>query len=241
MGSEDGNDDEKPVHTVYLDAYWMDQTEVTNAMFALFLTDLGNQSEGGATWLDVNRYANIKQSGSNWSPESGFEEHPVVEVTWYGARAYCTWAGRRLPTEAEWEKATRGEIGFIYSWGNDFECNKGNSDDETSFDSYVVLGGVGCDGFIQTAPVGSFPGGASPYGLLDMTGNIWEWVLDWYGSGYYHNSPIGNPQGPSSGDSRVIRGGSWSNNTSDLRSTYRGWVNPRLTINDIGFRCARSP
>jgi formylglycine-generating enzyme required for sulfatase activity len=238
MGSEDGNFDEKPAHIVFLDAYWMDQNEVTNAMFALFLSELGNQSEGGFTWLDVNHYDNFKHIGSEWIPEMGFEEHPVIEVTWHGARAYCDWAGRRLPTEAEWEKAARGEEGFIYSWGNDFECKKGNADDEANFDNYVVPDGVGCDGFIQTAPVGSFPGGASPYGLLDMTGNIWEWVFDWYGSRYFQSSPTSNPHGPSSGDSRVIRGGSWSNKVSDLRTTYRGWVNPSLSINDIGFRCA---
>jgi formylglycine-generating enzyme required for sulfatase activity len=179
MGSESGDSDESPVHSVYLDAFWIDQTEVTNAMFAAFLNEQGNQSEGGTTWLDADiADALIEQSGGQWAPKDGFGDHPVVEVTWYGVRAYCQWAGRRLPTEAEWEKAARGEDSRTYPWGEYFDCQKGNFDDEIILDIYVVPGGEGCDGYEHTAPVGSFPDGASPYGALDMAGNTWEWVAD---------------------------------------------------------------
>ncbi len=233
--------DEFPQHEVYLDAYWIDQTEVTNAMFAAFLNAKGNQSEGGETWLDADgKDVLIEWRDSEWRPKSGFEDHPVIEVTWYGARAYCQWAGARLPTEAEWEKAARGDDSRWYPWGDVFDCSKGNFDDEKILDGYVVPGGEGCDGFYLTAQVKSFAAGASPYAVYDMAGNVWEWVSDWYASDYYENSPQSNPQGPTSGESRVFRGGSWSYSLFYVRSANRGRFSPDVTSPDNGFRCARS-
>jgi formylglycine-generating enzyme required for sulfatase activity len=244
MGSDEldslASESEKPQHTVHLDAFWIDQTEVTNDMFAAFLNAEGNQKEGGATWLNTDHAdALIAHSEGEWAPVSSYGEHPVILVTWYGARAYCEWAGRRLPTEAEWEKAARGTDGRFYPWGDAFDCRKGNFDDETLIDEKVVPGGPDCDGYAQSAPVGSFPAGASPYRALDMAGNVREWVQDWYAEDYYASSPGLNPEGPSTGEYRVVRGGCWVCNFRYLRTTNRFWKIPSEAYN--GFRCARSP
>jgi formylglycine-generating enzyme required for sulfatase activity len=246
MGSADSNPDagydEKPQHRVYLEAFWIDQTEVTNAMFAAFLNAQGNLEEGGAKWMDTdNEEALIILSDGEWEPKANFEDHPVTLVTRYGARAYCDWAGRRLPTEAEWEKAARGSDLRIYPWGDDFDCSKGNFDDESVIDDYIVPGGLGCDGFDRTSPVGSFPAGASPYGALDMAGNAWEWVSDWYAEDYYERSPYRDPQGPTSGDCYVKRGGSWKNDDLESSTAYRNCDGPLAVLNINGFRCSRSP
>jgi formylglycine-generating enzyme required for sulfatase activity len=240
MGSEVGERNEFPLHSVYLEAFWIDQTEVTNAMYAAFLNEQGNQAENGAAWFAAeDEDALIERSGGQWAPKNGYADHPVIEVTWYGAQAYCQWAGRRLPTEAEWEKSARGEDGRTYPWGDIFDCRKGNFDDERILDDDVVPGGERCDGFERTAPGGSFPQGASLYGALDMAGNVWEWGADWYDADYYANSPPENPQGPSSGENRVLRGGSWETNsilfvrTADRHGSY-----PTSTEYHIGFRCA---
>ena len=235
-----GSDDFKYLgHLVYLNAYWMDQTEVTNAMFAEFLNQQGNQVEGGTTWLDTgNENALIEQIGEDWQAKSGFENHPVIEVSWYGARAYCKWVGRRLPTEAEWEKAARGENGYIYPWGDEFYCNRGNFDDETIIDGDVIYQNEGCDSHSRTAQVGSFASGASTYKILDMAGNVWEWVADWYDMDYYNDSPSDNPIGPDLGNYRVRRGGSWSSTDWYVRTIYRNRLDPFITLDDQGFRCA---
>ena len=223
MGSDEGDSDEQPVHTVYLDAFYIDKTEVTNAQFAQFLNEQGNQEEGGVTWLDI-RGGLISQSGGQYQPKSGYEDHPVIEVSWYGARAYCQWAGKRPPTEAEWEKAARGTDGRTYPWGEGIDCDHAQ---------YSECGG-------QTVPVGSKPKGVSPYGALDMAGNVWEWVADWYDSDYYGRSPSRNPQGPDSGEYRVLRGGSWYFNGSHARTAFRhNSDRPTLTNYSIGFRCAQ--
>jgi formylglycine-generating enzyme required for sulfatase activity len=194
MGSNEGESDEQPVNTVYLDAFYIDEYEVTNGQFAQFLNEQGNQEEGGVTWVDIGaEYCLITESEGQYQPRSGYSDHPVVEVSWYGARAYCQWAGKGLPTEAEWEKAARGTDGRTYPWGEGIDCDHAQ---------YGKCGG-------QTMLVGSKPKGASPYGALDMAGNVWEWVADWYDSGYYATSPESNPRGPTSEDCRVIRGGSW--------------------------------
>lgn len=229
MGSKEGDadalDNEFPQHGVYLDAYGMDQTEVTDGMYQLCVAD------GNCDLPADTKYYN----------NASYADHPVAYVTWYQAEDYCTWAGRRLPTEAEWEKAARGEDGRIYPWGNEFDCHKGNFDDETTLDDYVVPGGAGCDGFDQTAPVGSFINGVSTYGLLDMAGNVYEWVMDWYQDNYYANSPSDNPQGPASGEYRVLRGGSWFNlgYSGYLRSAFRIRYNSDFRSFLLGFRCAR--
>lgn len=213
--------DEIPQHTVTLDAFWIDQHEVTNAQYRRCV-------EAGACTGPVG-----------WD-DSDFNgpDQPVVRVTWYDAQDYCEWAGARLPTGAEWEKAARGTDGRKYPWGNDFDCWKGNFDDEQELDDYLVPGGPNCDGYVRTAPVGSFPAGASPYGTLDMAGNVWEWVADWYDANYYARSPARNPQGPDSGESKVLRGGAWDN-AWDVRSTSSYGNHPTGSDNYDGFRCAQ--
>jgi formylglycine-generating enzyme required for sulfatase activity len=151
-----------PVRTVTLDDFWIDRTEVTNAQFAAFLNDRGNLWEGEATWLELNdARCPIKLSEGEFQPKSGYADHPVAEVTWYGASAYCQWVGARLPTEEEWEKAARGTDGREYPWGN-WKAGQCNTQEA----------GVG-----RTTPVGQYsPGGDSPYGCADMAGNVWEWT-----------------------------------------------------------------
>jgi serine/threonine-protein kinase len=231
MGSNEGNISEKPVHTVNLDAFWMDQTEVTNAMYADFLNAMGNQSEGGVTWLDeADEDVRIEKSGSAWQPMGGYGDHPVVEVNWYGAEAYCEWAGGRLPTEAEWEKAARGGLeGKRYPWGDEAPTCQAGARNGVQYSA--------CNG--RTVSVGTFqPNG---YGLHDMAGNVWEWVADWYDENYYRKSPSSNPTGPASGGSRVLRGGSWDYYSFYIRSAVRYRVTPDYTYYSVGFRCLRSP
>ncbi len=242
MGYQDASSDERPVHNVYLDTFYMDITEVVNSQFAEFLNVMGNQVEGGETWLDADdEDVRIRLSGNLWQVDPGYEEHPVIEVTWFGANAFCAWRGARLPTEAEWEKAARGVDGRVYPWGAEFDCKRGNFDDETERDEYVVPGGEGCDGYVFTAPVGSFPLGVSPYEIHDMAGNVWEWVADWYADGYYSISPVDNPTGPANGQLRVLRGGSWVSDVGGVRATNRLEDDPIFTRINVGFRCARSP
>jgi formylglycine-generating enzyme required for sulfatase activity len=232
MGSSasdpDVEDDEKPQHTVYLDAFYIDKTEVTNAQFAHFLNERGNQIEDSVPWLDIgSEDCLISRSVEQYRPKSGYEEHPVIEVSWYGARAYCQWVGKRLPTEAEWEKAARGTEGREWPWGNEWDASKCNT----------AEGGHG-----TTTPVGQFsPDGDSHYGVADMAGNVWEWVADWYDPGYYKSQlPEHNPPGPDSGQVRVIRGGAWFTERGLARCAYRTGASSRKgRYNDIGFRCAK--
>ena len=213
-----------PQYTAYLGAFWIDRTEVTNAMYADFLNEMGNQSEGGVLWLDADADGVlIEQQGQVWQPKNGFADHPVIEVNWYGAKAYCEWADRRLPTEAEWEHAARGRTGLTYPWGHSVGCGLAQFS--------PCLGGL--------KPVGSFPDGASPYDVLDMAGNAAEWIADWYEIDYYDESPIVNPQNPVSGNFRLVRGGSWRKDVIDMRTYYRNQYPPNITRNDIGFRCAQ--
>ncbi|MCS6994880.1 MAG: formylglycine-generating enzyme family protein, partial [Anaerolineales bacterium] len=231
MGSPAGVgwSDERPQHVVYLDAFWIDRTEVTNAMYARFLNERGNQEEGGVTWLDEG-YARVHQSGGRWAADAGYEEHPVVAVSWFGAAAYCEWAGARLPTEAEWEKAARGTDGRTYPWG-----------DAAPTCSLLNFWPSASDCVVGTSAVGSYPAGASPYGALDMAGNVWEWVADWYDENYYANSPSRNPQGPSSGSAHVLRGGSWYDFVNSVRPAYRYGNGPGYRyVSLFGFRCVLS-
>jgi formylglycine-generating enzyme required for sulfatase activity len=189
---------EAPIYEVYLDAYYINVYEVTNEEYAVFLNVKGNRREGGSTWLKADSEdVLIELVGGEWQPKNGYHDHPVVMVSWYGARAYCEWAGGRLPTEAEWEKAARGELeGKKYPWGDESPvCTPGAENGA----QYKVCGG-------RTVPVGTFqPNG---YGLYEMAGNVWEWVLDWYDEGYYARSLLENPTGPSTGEFRVLRSGS---------------------------------
>jgi formylglycine-generating enzyme required for sulfatase activity len=229
-------EDEEPVYTLTLDEYYIDKYEVTNAEFGEFLNQRGNQEEGGASWLDADEDdVRIGLSGGEWQPISGYADHPVTDVTWYGAQAYCAWREARLPTEAEWEKAARGTEGWIYPWGNNFDGERSNFCDSNcsrdwSNNDYN-------DGYSQTAPVGSYLTGVSPYGLYDMAGNVWEWVADWYDV-----YPGGDPN--ASDDfgqtSRVLRGGSWYNVGSSVHSSERLGAAPDASGGTGGFRCARS-
>jgi len=224
MGSGGWISNERPMHTVYLDAFYIDKTEATNAQFAQFLNEQGNQEEGGMSWLDIgSKGCLISQSVEQYQPKSGYEDHPVIEVSWYGAKAYCQWASKRLPTEAEWEKAARGTDRRSYPWGEGIDCD------------HAQYSGCGD----QTVSVGSKPKGASPYGALDMAGNVKEWVADWYDSDYYSLSPSSNPQGPDSGSKKVLRGGSWDESGSIVRSANRYSFRPTYALDDVGFRCAQ--
>ncbi len=229
---------QQPQHTVSLSAFWIDQTEVTNAQFADFLNIHGNQIENDIPWVEVtDEYCLIEQVGDVYQPKAGYVDHPVIEVTWAGASAYCEWVGGRLPTEAEWEYAARGAQSNIYPWGNTFECTRGNFDDETLLDDYVVAGSLGCDGYLKTAPVGAFPSGMSWCQALDMAGNVWEWVQDWYSQDYYAHSPTTDPAGPERGEYRLGRGGSWWSSEAWLHGAARLKISPIGAGYDLGFRC----
>jgi len=243
-------DDEKPQHTVYLDAFWIDKTEVTNAMFQAFVSASGyttDAEKGGVAWVfDPNSGSWSEVSGANWlhprGPSSSLNDlqnHPVVQVSWNDAAAYCDWVGARLPSEAEWEKAARGTDGRTYPWGNQNPAgdrlNFADANLNVDWADKTIN-----EGYQFTAPVGHYPRGASPYGALDMAGNVWEWVADWYAENYYADSLSSNPPGPASGDSRVLRGGSWVNLGYVVRSAYRGRGVPDYRHGNIGFRCSRS-
>lgn len=232
--------DEEPVHAVWLDEYWVDQTEVTNAMYAAFLNQVGNKVEWGDPWYGAsNPEARIQEKDGVWVVEEGYEDHPVTLVTWHGAHSYCERVGRRLPTEAEWEKAARGTDERIYPWGDEFNGEMLNFCDR---DCEFLANSNYDDGYETTAPVGSYPQGASPYGALDMAGNVREWVFDRYARRYYERSEYRNPDGPdeSLGDIRVWRGGSWSDTGDDTRITGRHSDVPTHEWIDIGFRCVLS-
>lgn len=186
MGSDsDSRDDnEKPIHEVKLDAFWIDESEVTNKMYALCVKDTQCQPPSSKDSNIHKPYYDAPQ----------FADYPVNNVSWNDATAYCAWAGRKLPSEAQWEKAARGPNGNTYPWGN-AAPNK-------DFSNYSSLG--------DTSKVGFYPTGKSFYGAYDMAGNVWEWVNDWYDSGYYDESLLSNPVGPASGGYRVMRGGSWN-------------------------------
>jgi eukaryotic-like serine/threonine-protein kinase len=220
MGSDSGFSDMQPVHTVYLDAYWIDQTEVTNGMYAKCVQ--AGICEPPSNTSD-NRFSRTEEG---YYGTARYFVYPVIYVNWNSAVAYCKWAGARLPTEAEWEKAARGTDGRLYPWGNGISSNN-------LLNYYYTYG----DG---TTAVGSYPSGASPYGAQDMAGNVAEWVNDWYSETYYNGSPASNPQGPSSGNFRVIRGGSFTSGwDSYVTTTDRDYKVPGTSDFAIGFRCAR--
>jgi len=209
MGSNE-EDDESPIHRVHLAAFYIDQYPVTNLEYKKF--------------VDATKH----RTPSHWKNRQippGKENHPVVNVSWHDASDYCRWTGKRLPTEAEWEKAARGIDGRIYPWGNEQpDASRCNFDEDIS----------------DTTPVGKYsPHGDSPYGCADMAGNMWEWVSDWYNDSYYSESPANNPDGPAGGQYRVCRGGSWSNSQYYIRTAMRDSDFPYSHGNDVGFRCAQ--
>jgi iron(II)-dependent oxidoreductase len=226
----------EPIHSVYLDDFYMDKYEISNAQYAYFLNEQGNQTEAGAAWLNVDSdEVLILESSGSWQPKDGYSNHPVVQVTWYGARAYCQWRGARLPTEGEWEKAARGRDGRFYPWGNSFDGGRLNFCDSSCTLDWAYPGSD--DGYARTAPVGAYSEGVSPYGVYSMAGNVSEWVEDWF-----EVYPGGDPASSEyfGGDYRVIRGGSWSS-TGAVGTTHRIAAEPAQAPFSTGFRCARSP
>ena len=221
MGSDIGDRDEKPVHTVYLDAFYIDRYEVTLGEYKRFVA--------------ATNHSPLPESVARTSPT---DRHPVVEVSWHDAMAYAKWAGKRLPTEAEWEKAARGGlIGRNYPWGDTIDTEKANYDKNTKAGTHET----------RTTPVGTYQ--ANAYGVHDMAGNVAEWCVDVYDRKFYttaetHNPRNGNGQagigdGAANKMRRVVRGGSWSFNAKSVRVANRMAENPGLLSSDIGFRCVR--
>jgi formylglycine-generating enzyme required for sulfatase activity len=218
MGSSDADtqadSNEKPQHKVYLDTFWIDKFEVTNALYKKCV-DAGKCSvpNVGSSSTRSSYYGNAQ-----------YDNYPVINVSWNDAKTFCEWVGQQLPTEAQWEKAAQGTGGRIYPWGNSFDKNLLNSSEGRHSD---------------TTAVGSYPSGASPYGAMDMAGNVWEWVADWYDGNYYKNSPARNPQGPTFGEYRVLRGGSWGVYADFVRAAVRNNYYPDFRSSYVGFRCAQ--
>ena len=222
MGHTNISADESPIHDVTLDSFWIDQTEVTNAQYAKCVQDSTCRRVGIAT-----------EAGYNGA------DQPVTGIRWDNAQGYCEWAGGRLPTEAEWEYAARGKEGYTYPWGNIFDGEKANFCDENC--TFEWRNGAVNDQYEFTAPVGTYsPAGDSWVRAQDMAGNVWEWVSDWYGSDYYAQFVQDNPTGPERGSEKVLRGGSWFNGATDLRSANRYNLDPTSQYYSVGFRCVFS-
>jgi len=231
MGNDKSQDQQnvKPAHSVNLDAYWIDQIEITNRMYVMCIQDGGCTPPKYYTGKPANQAA---QGGSSPNLKMLIYENyllpdaadlPVLNVSWDQAQGYCAWAGRQLPTEAQWEKAARGTDGRTYPWGE-------QSPDRTLLNNY----------YIGPVQIGSYPDGASPYGALDMAGNVWEYVSDWYDRGYYASSPKDNPTGPATGVGHVVRGGAWYT-IQKVMTYYRAFEGSTdLSLSRIGFRCSSS-
>lgn len=248
MGSADGMPYEAPVHTVEVDPFYIDEHEVTVAEFAKFVDEAKYLTDterfGWSAVFDLKAGEWKRVDGADWRHPEGPEsvadlKEPVCQISWNDANAYAKWAGKRLPTEGEFEFAARGGMDQKeYAWGDElkprgkFLANwwQGNFPDKNTGD----------DGFLGRAPVKSFP--PNGYGVYDMTGNVWEWCSDWYDDGYYSESPKRNPPGPESGDERAIRGGSFlcaGNYCSNYRVAGRSHSTPDSSMNNLGFRCVR--
>jgi formylglycine-generating enzyme len=248
MGTNDGMPYESPVHEVEVKSFYMDEHEVTVAQFAEFVAATNYKTDaekfGWSGVFDIETGEWSKADGADWRQPEGPKseakpDEPVSQVSWADAVAYAKWAGKRLPTEAEWEYAARGGLaGKRYAWGDELRPNgkpaanwwQGSFPDENT----------GEDGFLKRAPVKSFaPNG---YGLYEMTGNVWEWNADWYDDDFYRASPKNNPAGAKNGTEKVIRGGSWmcaENFCTNYRVAARSHATPDTGLNNLGFRCVR--
>lgn len=252
MGSPDDGlsyDDERPQRLVYVASFSIDRYEVTNTQYKQFVDSTGHPPPSHLT-PQFNLWHQL-------APLPGSEQHPVVNVSWHDAVSYCRWQEKRLPTEAEWEKAARGTGAYRYPWGMDWDIFTANSasywarrtiefKDSAAWKAFWVTGdgarlsrAHGLNGEVLTLPIGSFPKGASPYGVLDMTGNAAEWVQDWYEPYSYLNAPLSDPQGPQGQLLKVVRGGSWLKPARNIRVTDRDYAMPTDRATGIGFRCAK--
>jgi eukaryotic-like serine/threonine-protein kinase len=217
MGSDTSVYDQAPLHTVRLDAFYIDKYEVTNVLYSVCV-----YSGECAPPKEKRSISRLEYYG-----DEKYKNYPVIYVDWNMAKDYCEWRGSRLPTEAEWEKAARGTDGRIYPWGND--------EPNSTLANYA-------SNVPDTTEVGAYPNGASPYGVYDMAGNVWEWTADWYQADYYVTlgQNVTNPLGPASGETHVLRGGSWFNKGSDLGVSFRvKYYRGATNSNFGGFRCAR--
>jgi len=245
MGSADGEVAERPVHRVVVSAFAIDRLETTNAAFAEFVaaTSYVTESErSGVGWHWEGAWREVR--GADWrhphgprSSVDGLAHHPVVQVSWNDARAYCAWRGKRLPTEAEWERAARGAGGRRYPWGDEPPRAGGRA--RASYGRDRCCAADAGDGYLFTAPVGSFPPGRSPFGVDDLAGNVWEWVEDWFDETFYGRSPASDPVNRTPTGRKVIRGGGWGNDPWGLRSTLRHANPPDIGLSMVGIRCAR--
>ena len=225
--NEWGDMDEDPVHEVMLSPYWIDKYEVTSSDFAKFL----NSNQGVAPrFIEITPSVTIEYVEGKYQPRAGLENFPINRVSWYGADAYCQWQGKRLPTEAEWEKAARGTDQRIFPWGDEFPDNSR----VTFRRKFSNLG------FNVMEPVDSMSRGVSPYGVHHMAGNVWEWVADWFDGVTYEDHELKDPKGPETGVSRVLRGGNWYYKAYYMRTTYRFNERPEKFKIWQGFRCAQN-
>lgn len=221
MGSVQGAPDERPPHTVTLPAYAIDKLEVTNARYREFEEWMERRRDHSLCHHAEPRGKDHRHK--NFGPEFSGPNLPVTGVDWFDAFAYAGWAGKRLPTEAEWERAARGTEARRYPWGQSPEPARAN-----------FGGAVG-----HPTPVGAYASGASPEGCADMAGNVWEWCLDWFDPRWYTKGDDLNPFGPDRGETRVLRGGSFLDFASSVRATFRAHTEPAARARHIGFRCAR--
>jgi formylglycine-generating enzyme required for sulfatase activity len=230
--TREGYELEQPPHTVEPDGFWIDRTEVTNAQYAAFLNRQGNQQEGGTPWLDLDEGCLIQEVGGEYRAVPGYADHPVVCVSWYGAVAYSRSVGGRLPTEAEWEYAARGPQSLRYPWGEAFDSSKVNFCDVNCAHDFRAT--EYDDGYGTTAPVGSYPGGASWSGAVDMAGNVWEWTQTRF-DGYPYDASDGREELSPVGK-RTLRGGSFTNLIPNVRGAYRAGLPPDNKVPSLGFR-----
>jgi sulfatase modifying factor 1 len=219
ISNRDGGRDEYPQRTIFLNAFYLDVYEVTNERYLMFIKATGHRVP------ENQRDTKLTVWNGSTVPEA-FKDHPVVNVDWHDATAYCAWSGKRLPTEAEWERAARGPHGHRFPWGD--------TEPTRVLANYLNQwrNGAGLE------PVGSHPQGASAEGVQDLQGNVWEWVADWYDPHYYENGPTRNPQGPSAGIRKVLRGSGWESEAPLLRSAHRLSSDPKNRNHSLGFRCA---